>query len=83
MISVDRNGELSSFEIMTPMLHRLDYSKHFTIVDVVVAFCRIAFAGPKGDRVKATVVWLADDAGKSKTGGIGEQCGLKVWIEVP
>jgi hypothetical protein len=64
------------------MLHRFDYSKHFSIVDVIVAFRRVAFTGPKGHRVETAVVGLADDAGECKTRGIGEQCRLEIWIEV-
>jgi hypothetical protein len=41
VVREDRNGVFGAFAVMAPMTESEDNSKHFTIVNVVVAFSRI------------------------------------------
>ena len=72
----------SSFQVMTPMLHRLNYGEHFTIVDIVVALCRRALARPISDRVQTARVRLRNDTGQGQTRGISVERDRELGIEV-
>ena len=42
---------LRSFEVVTSVLEAFDNGEHFSIMDIIVAFCRDALSGPKGNRI--------------------------------
>jgi hypothetical protein len=64
------------------MLHRFNNGEHLKVRDPVVAFCRYALAGEKGDGVPARIVQLAEDARDGKSGGIGMKTNREIGVEV-
>jgi hypothetical protein len=51
VIREDLNRVASPFEVVPPVPHAFDDGEHFPVGDIVVAFCRGAFAGEVGNRV--------------------------------
>ena len=51
VIGANVDGILKSLEIVSPVLEAFDNSKHFSIIDIIVAFCRDTLSGPKCNRM--------------------------------
>ena len=62
-----------SLAVVSPFLEALDDCEHFLVVDFVVEFGGVEFAGVKGDGMVEVVGWgaLGEDAGDGEVGGVG------------
>ena len=69
MIGTDVDGMFGTFEIVTPVFEAFDNGEHFTIMDIVIAFCGDTLSGPKCDGVWNTIsIRLGYDTRYGKSG---------------
>src|SRR5438045_8565525 len=71
VVEANMDGVFRSFKVVTPVFYTLDDSKHFAVMDVVIAFCSGAFARPIRDGVKKAFVGLRNDARDGESRRIG------------
>ena len=72
-----------SFKIVAPVLEAFDNGEHFTIVDIVIAFCGKTLPRPERDGMEDAVgVRLGYDARYGEAGRIGMKRDGELGIEV-